>query len=52
MAQDGKALAPTWKCGDASPGITLDCDWTGEKGEKGISMKFAVGPGNSRDGNS
>ena len=37
--QDGKPLAPDWKC-QQSGGITLDCDWTGPGGEKGISMAF------------
>ena len=43
--QDGKVLTPAWQCGGGDkPGITLDCDWTGDKGEKGISMRFATGP--------
>ena len=37
--QDGKDLTVPWKC-TQSGGITLDCDWKGAKGEKGISMAF------------
>ena len=37
--QDGKDLTVPWKCSQ-SGGITLDCDWKGAKGEKGISMAF------------
>jgi len=37
--QDGKAIVPDWHCEQAG-GITLDCDWTGPNGEKGISMVF------------
>jgi hypothetical protein len=39
--QEGKALNPEWKCGPgAPPAITLDCGWTGPKGESGFSMGF------------
>lgn len=48
--QNGKLLGPEWECGDGDkPGITLDCNWTGDKGEKGISMKFAKGPDTAKD---
>eukprot|EP01048_Picozoa_sp_COSAG05_P022197 COSAG05_NODE_4350_length_1556_cov_0.897049_2_plen_63_part_00 len=30
-------------------GFTLDCDWTGDKGEKGISMKFVKCPDITKD---
>jgi hypothetical protein len=46
--QDGKALEPAWECSSVKPGITLDCGWTGDHGEKGISMRFASDPMPSR----
>ena len=46
--QDGKDLTVPWKCSQ-SGGITLDCDWKGAKGEKGISMAFPSSAANWED---
>ena len=46
--QDGKDLTVPWKCSQSS-GITLDCDWKGAKGEKGISMAFPSSAANWED---
>ena len=46
--QDGKDLTVPWKCSQ-SGGITLDCDWKGSSGEKGISMAFPSSAADSEE---